>query len=135
MIHKYIIMCDYGNELTVGQIALLETIKPLKEWIYELNQYVNRDIFDNISETFWQHDKNITFDDFYYAGIDQTPKIEDDDERLKLLMSYKQVLYDDIPNYHYRGIIDRTIKNFIIGKTTFEYAKHYLRNMIKSYID
>lgn len=126
-------MSEYN--LTQGQIELLETIKPVSYWKYELKAYFEEDNFGDIIETFWQHGKEVEFDDFYYAGVDLTPKISKNDPRLLELNQYKHALFEHIRNINYHRAIERSIKDFVIGKSTFETTKNILRRMINMYVN
>lgn len=129
-------MSDMNNEwnLSDGQIALLETIKPLSEWEFELDALYDNGNFDYIDETFWQRGRTIQYNDFYYAGVDQTPKVDVADPRVIELNYYRSTIFDSIPNCHYRDICDRAIKNFVIEKKSFETARGSLLDMINRFI-
>lgn len=121
--------------LTEGQIALLETIKPLSEWSFELREFEINDNFGDIDELFWQCGRTITYDDFHFAGVDQTPKIDNSDSRVIELNYYRDTIMKAIRNSHYHGICNRVIKSFIIGYETrsFESIRSILLWMIDTY--
>lgn len=119
--------------LTPGQADLLWQIKPIEEWQYELIQYYYYDNFAAIINTFNHYDKHITYEEFYYAGINTTPQVEDDDPRVAELHTYKEILLDQTNAERLRTIVDRVIKDFEIGYSTYEYAKWYIRDMIDFY--
>ncbi len=126
---------DWTCTLTNGQIALLETIKPLSEWNHELYTLEFEDNFDDIDEVFWQNGKPITYNDFYYAGVDKTLKVEDDDPRAIELNYYRSAIYKEIQNRRYRDICDLAITNYRIGYKcdAFEDCKSHLLDMIDRY--
>lgn len=103
-------MSNLAQNLRPAQIALLETIRPLEKWVCELSQYNENGDFWWIQEVFCEHDKYITFDDFYYAGIDRTPVIDASDLRLEELRGYER-----IRNTHYHEIAGQAVHDFEIG--------------------
>lgn len=121
--------------LTEGQIALLETIKPLSEWSAELDEFEINDNFGDIDEVFWQHNQTITYDDFHFAGVDQTPKIDNSDSRVIELNYYRDMIMKVIRNSRCHGICNRVIKSFIIEYETrsFESVRSILLQMINTY--
>jgi len=127
-------MSLYRDELTIGQIELLETIKPLNEWNYELVEYFEYDNFFYIDETFWQNSRTITFDDFYYAGVNMTI-INNDENKLAILKELENDIKERIVNSLYHDMARRFIINYQIGKITYEDAYNdlfyfkYLNNL------
>ena len=121
---------EYYSYLTPEQIKLLETIKPLSQWRFELNCYFEDDNFDCIDETFWQNQKTITFNDFYYAGVDMTIIHNDNTQKCKQLKILINTIYSTIRNPHYHDIAIRLYTDYKIGKQDYDNVYNALNNII-----
>ena len=118
------------SSLSNGQKELLKTIKPLNEWIGELREYYFYDNWDMIDETFWQKNKTITFDQFYYAGKDMTFVNNDIHLVGKLNLLVKRIK-NNINNTHYHEIAERIITNYRINDISYEHAYNNLNTILK----
>lgn len=119
--------------LTEAQAAYLETVKPLSEWKVAIGQDIDDSDIEYIDEEFYQHDMKFDFEKFYYAGKDTSIKIETDDIRIKRLHYLKKILFENIVNTHYHGIINRCIKDVQIQSITFHEGEEYLLHLIDLY--
>ena len=83
-----------------------------------------------IDETFWQKNKTITFDQFYYAGKDMTFVNNDIHLVGKLNLLVKRIK-NNINNTHYHEIAERIITNYRINDISYEHAYNNLNTILK----
>lgn len=106
--------------LTPGQIQLLESVKPLDLWCTELFIYLVCDQFDPLSNMYeYETLDMLSYNAFYYAGINCSCKIFDSEE-LKELIHYKKI----ISQYVFPSdVLERNITDYQIMYKTFEECK------------